>query len=158
MKKAIFILLAAAMLFSTAGCSGDQPAQSDGSGQDSKNASYTVKNVSGVPWVLDQEDLGYYDDVDAIDVSDFTVEAGGTDGGGVYIEQQKELGIFIETSPSTYEVTVSLLAGAVPDDPEEDNQLYKDEGDFTVTNLKISGTYNEPVIIEWDGNSFKQVN
>lgn len=143
------------MAFSFAGCSGNQPA---GSGQDSKNANYVVKNVSGMPWVLDQEDLGYYDDLDAIDVSDFTVEPGGTDGGGVYIEEQKERGNFIETSPTTYEVTVSLLAGEMPDDPEEYNQLYKDEGDFTVTNLRISGTYNEPVIIEWDGSTFKQVN
>lgn len=158
MKRMMVIFLTAAMLFSAAGCSGDQSAQSDGSAQGTKNAGYIVKNVSGVPWVLDQEDLGYYDDLDAIDVSDFIVEPGGTDGGGVYIEQQKELGNFIETSPTTYEVTVSLLAGAVPDDPEEHNQLYKDEGEFTVTNLRISGTYDEPVIIEWDGSTFKQVN
>ncbi|MEL7654863.1 MAG: hypothetical protein AAGU75_03025 [Bacillota bacterium] len=156
MKRIIVILLTAAMLFSAAGCSGDQPAQSAQAAQGAKDAVYIVKNVSGMPWVLDHDDLGYYDDLDAIDVSDFTVEPGGTDGGGVYIEKQKELGNFIETSPKTYEVTVSLLAGAVPDDPEENNQL--DKEDFIVTNLKISGTYNEPVIIEWDGSAFKQVN
>ena len=154
MKQLWIMALIVLMLFGAVGCSDGEPVQSDGSDQGSKDAGYIVKNVSGEPWVLDQADLGYFDDVDAVDVSDFTVGPGGTDGGGVYIEEQKELGNFVETSPTTYEVTVSLLVGEVPDDPEEENQIE----DFTVTNLRISGTYNEPVNIEWDGSSFKQVN
>lgn len=154
MKRISIIVLAAFLLFSAAGCSGDQSA---GSGQGAeKSAIFKVMNVSGMPWVMDSDDVGEYDTLDAIDVSDFTIEPGGSYGGGVYIEEQKELGNFIETSPTKYEVTVEFLAGEVPDDPEENNQLYVE--DFTIYSLRISGTYNEPVVIEWDGSQFKQVN
>ena len=148
MKHRLTFILIFLMILGLPGCSDTQPPELNQEVE--KSAIYEVINVSGMPWVLDSDEVGYFDDLNAIDVSDFTVDSGASLRGGASSGSDN----FIETSSSSYEYTLDLAAGAVPEDPEEENQIE----DFEVYTLKISGKYNEPVVIEWDGGGFKQVN
>ena len=66
---------------------------------------YEIRNVSGTSWVLDtSSDPEYYDDVDAIDVSDYTVAPDGIVKGEFFAEDGLQSGAFL-LSPTTYSVT-----------------------------------------------------
>jgi hypothetical protein len=125
-----------------------------------KTATYEIKNVSGTSSVMDFDtDPIYFDDVDAIDVTDFTVGAGESTGGWIDVVTLLESGALTELSPTTYSVTVYIGVGEIPADEEEQyvylNPAYGQTAFLhTVT---ITGTYGENEIIEWDGASFTQV-
>jgi len=125
-----------------------------------KDAIYEIRNVSGTSWVIDSSsDPEYFDDLDAIDVSDYTVASGSSVRGGINVESQLQSGALIELSPKTYSVTVTCAAGEIPSDEDEQyvylNPLY---GQTAQTyNVMITGVYGEYAIIEWDGVSFTQV-
>jgi len=121
---------------------------------------YEIRNVSGTSWVLDtSSDPEYYDDVDAIDVSDYTVAPDGIVKGEFFAEDGLQSGALVELSPTTYSVTVKCVAGEVPSDDDEQyvylNPAYGQTAQiYAVT---ITGVYEEYAVIEWDGTSFKQV-
>lgn len=125
-----------------------------------KDAIYEIRNVSGTSWVIDSSsDPEYFVDLDAIDVSDYTVASGSSVRGGINVESQLQSGALIELSPKTYSVTVTCAAGEIPSDEDEQyvylNPLY---GQTAQTyNVMITGVYGEYAIIEWDGVSFTQV-
>lgn len=125
-----------------------------------KDAFYEIRNISGTSWVIDSSsDPKYFDDLDAIDVSDYTVAPGGKMRGGINVEERMEQGMLTELSPTTYSVSVTFAAGEMPSDKNEQyvylNPLYGQTAQiFKVT---ITGVYGEITIIEWDGASFKQV-
>ena len=97
-------------------------------------------------------ELDYFDDLDAITASDFTVPADGNLRFTGDAESLKEY-TFTETAPTTYQLTFVCVAGALPTD-EDEQYVYME--DTVLTTLTISGTYNELVVIEYDGASFRQ--
>ena len=119
-----------------------------------KNVLCEIRNVSGSPCVMDKNvELDYFDDLDAITASDFTVPSDGNLQFTSDAESLKEY-TFTETSPTTYQLTIVCVAGALP---TEDDEQYVYMEDAVLTSLTISGTYNELVVIEYDGTSFRQV-
>jgi hypothetical protein len=125
-----------------------------------KVAIYEIRNISGTSWVIDSSsDPEYFDGLDAIYVSDYTVAPGDSIRGGINVEARLQSGALIELSPTTYSTTVTCAAGEVPSDEDEQyvylNPLYGQTAQiYTVT---ITGVYGEYAVIEWDGASFTQV-
>jgi hypothetical protein len=112
---------------------GEQPQDM---GATEKVAVYEIRNVSGTSWVIDSSsDPEYFDDLDAIDVADYTVAPGGVVTDGIDVQARLQSGALIELSPKTYSITVTCAAYAVT----------------------ITGVYGESAVIEWDGTSFTQV-
>ena len=125
-----------------------------------KTANYEIRNVSGMPWVIDSStDPKYFDDLDGLDASDLTVAPDEIIRGGFDVETRIQQGVLTELSPTTYSGTVTIAAGAVPEDEEEQyvyfNPVYGQTAQ--IYQVIITGVYGEYAVIEWDGASFKQV-
>lgn len=125
-----------------------------------KIADYEIRNVSGLPWVIDSStDPKYFDGLDGLDASDLTVSPDETIRGGFDVETRIQQGVLTELSPTTYSGTVTIAAGAVPEDEDEQyvyfNPLYGQTAQ--IYQVTITGVYGEYAVIEWDGNSFKQI-
>jgi len=125
-----------------------------------KTASYEIKNASGKPWVIDSStDPKYFDGLDGLDVSDCTVASNEKIRGGFDVEKRIQQGVLTELSPTTYSGTVTIAAGAVPAEKDEQyvylNPLYGQTAQIYKVN--ITGVYWEYAVIEWDGTSFKQI-
>ena len=125
-----------------------------------KTANYEIRNESGMPWVIDSStDPKYFDDLDGLYASDLTVAPDEKIRGGFDVKVRIQQGVLIELSPTTYSGTVTIAAGAVPEDEDEQyvyfNPLYGQTAQ--IYQLTITGVYGEYAVIEWDGTSFKQV-
>lgn len=155
-RRFLAVLLAGAMLFGLCACAGQETTPSAAM----KLATYEIRNVSGTPWVIDSSsDPEYFDDLDAIDASDFMVASGGSVTGDIDVEARIKSGALVELSPTTYRITITCAAGAAPSDEDERcvylNPLYGQTAQtYAVT---IAGVYGDIAVIEWDGASFKQV-
>ncbi len=104
-------------------------------------------------------DPKYFDDLDGLDASDLTVAPDEKIRGGFDVVTRIQQGVLTELSPTTYSGTVTIAAGAVPEDEDEQyvyfNPLYGQTAQ--IYQLTITGVYGEYAVIEWDGTSFKQV-
>lgn len=136
---------------------------------DKKEILFQINNTSGADCVLTTGTYGSdeyrggqesYDDdsLDAIDISDFTIKAGGSNPYKVSDaskERAFQAGSLNETSKKTFEYKVQCIAaGVVPGDSE---QWCIEKPFVNVQDMTISGTYGESVAIEWDGSTFKQI-
>lgn len=125
-----------------------------------KAANYEIRNVSGMPWVIDSStDPKYFDGLDGLDASDLTVAPDEKIRGGFDVETRIQQGVLTELSPTTYSGIVTIAAGAVPEDEDEQyvyfNPVYGQTAQ--IYQVTITGVYGEYAVIEWDGTSFKQV-
>lgn len=167
MKKMILLMLVllTAVCVLT-GCNSEKAVATS----DKKEILFQINNTSGQDWVLltgtygsdeyrgDQYSKEDNDNwIDQIDVKDFTIKAGQSypyKVSGVLIEQTIQSGRLKETSETTYEYMEQFVAaGLVPEDTKE-KYIYTPF--CNVQDMSISGTYGESVVIEWDGNTFKQ--
>lgn len=119
-----------------------------------KNILFEIRNVSGAPYVMDDSfELDYFDDLDAITAADFTISSGNSRRHSTIAKVMADYA-FTETSPTTYQLTIVCVAGALPTD-EDEQYVYLE--DALVSTVTISGTYNELAVIEFNGGSFLQV-
>ena len=116
-------------------------------------------NATDVAWVFDHEtyeSTEYRGEIDAIHAKDFSVEPGEIFlYYNVPISDMKNYENYFETSKDTYEIRIQLIAGG-PTPTDEDEQYVYDPY-VAVVDFIITGTYGKPVIIEWDGTEFKQL-
>lgn len=161
MKRVAVWLLLVVLLVVFTGCGEDgEMAATGGGGGSEKQLNVVGVNTSGADWVIEKTTYGsemYRGEMDAIYAKDFVVPAGETfltlSGTA---ESYAQSTAFTETSDSTYEYKIQLIAGGpMPTDPDEQ---YVYDPFVAVVDFVITGTYGEPVTIEWNGSTFTQVN
>lgn len=151
------LLLACGMMLCLTACKEERKTAGAG-----KEVWYELRNTSGAPVVLTVgSGPNAWDDVDAVDVESHLREP------GVVFSVREEVGMFaqdggfVETSPSSYQMTMYFAAGTVP---EGEPNLYMGsewkqicpDAMGAVYRVTISGTYNQLAVIEWTGSSISQ--
>ncbi|MEF2175242.1 MAG: hypothetical protein V3575_02115 [Candidatus Absconditabacteria bacterium] len=120
------------------------------------------KNAANNIWVIDTEPYGsqdYRGELDAIYAKDFAVAPGET-----FIDINKPMNStnptetssnFTETSNTTYEYRIQLIAGGIL--PEDEDEQYVYDPFVAVVDFTVKGTYGKVVTVVWDGASFRQL-
>jgi hypothetical protein len=129
--------------------------------QSSKNAKHVqmdFKNATGETWVIEKTSYGsqdYRGEMDAIYAKDFAV-GGGASFISINRPADEMVGStgFVETSPTTYEYKIQLVAGGVM--PEDEDEQYVYDPFVAVVDFVVTGTYGTPVTVVWDGSTFRQ--
>jgi hypothetical protein len=125
-----------------------------------KHVQMDFKNATGETWVIEKTSYGsqdYRGEMDAIYAKDFAVS-----GGASFISINKPADEmvgrtgFVETSPTTYEYKIQLVAGGVM--PEDEDEQYVYDPFVAVVDFVVTGTYGTPVTVVWDGSTFRQEN
>lgn len=117
-------------------------------------------NGTNGTWIIDRTTYGsdeYRTELDAMDANDFAV------GGGQQFmsinrsaaDVARGSSNFSETSPTTYEYGIQLIAGGTY--PEDEDEQYVYAPFAAVQDMVVRGTYGETAIIEWNGSTFIQV-
>ena len=155
MKKFSLLVLVVFLLVFGVGCS----SESSSSGGNAKLVDITFKNATNVTWVIDKTSYGseeYRGELDAIYAKDFGVEAGGVFAGmSGTADEYADSEFFAETSETTYEYKIQLIAGG-PMPTDEDEQYVYDPF-VAVVDFVVKGTYGTPVTVEWNGITFEQM-
>ena len=117
-------------------------------------------NSTNGTWVIDRTSYGsdeYRTEIDAMDAGDFAVGAG---------EQFMSIkrpaadmvrsgSNFNETSPTSYEYRIQLIAGGTYPADEDEQYVYAPFA--AVQDMVVRGTYGEVAVVEWNGTAFTQV-
>jgi hypothetical protein len=156
MKKLGLMVLVIFLLVLVFGCSSESTSETTAKSDD-KMVIITGVNATNVAWVFERSAYGsleYRGETDAIYAKDFTVNPGDT-----FMKvnspatSYKDSDSFTETSKTTYEIKIQLIAGG-PTPTDKDEQYVYDPY-VAVVDFVIKGTYGKPVTIEWDGTAFK---